>query len=140
MQLCPAALHTPMSLNVPTWRSLMLPNFLYYRASVGRLGIDKLGCSRVITGVDDKSQTSHFCMKFHYRASLGRLGIDKLGLYQIHWPAFGPNFLCNDAFVQVCLASFCRPAFDRQRLPKRLPLGWPDRFVQVSAAWASAGP
>lgn len=34
------------------------------------------------------------------KASLKRLGIEKMALYQQHWPAFGPNFFCSDAFIE----------------------------------------
>lgn len=41
-------------------------------------------------------------MDWRCRASLARLGIEKMALYQQHWPAFGTNWWCSDAFIQVC--------------------------------------
>lgn len=34
------------------------------------------------------------------RASLQRLGLPSMSLYMQHWPGFGPQYFCNDAFTE----------------------------------------
>ncbi|KXZ49204.1 hypothetical protein GPECTOR_22g794 [Gonium pectorale] len=34
------------------------------------------------------------------KASLARLGVPSMGLYMQHWPGYGPQYFCNDAYLE----------------------------------------